>query len=131
MAVVQVERINERRRGMRVEENGRAYVTERRPVSPIPGMHESLAPLFGSALNLSESGVLLELEEPIQPGRAVVVGMDLEGRTLEFSGIVTRVCRPRHSQRVHIGVRFTCLTNEAREAIGHAVDAGKFAPYLN
>ena len=132
MAVTQVERIQERRRAMRVEESGRAYLTERTQTSPIPGMDEFLAPLFGRVLNLSETGVLLERDEPVAPGRKVEISIDLAGRELELNAVVTRICRPRcGSGRVHVGLRFAELSNEEREVIARAVEAGKFAPYLN
>jgi hypothetical protein len=132
MAVIEIERIHERRRAMRVEESGRAYLTERRSGSPVPGMEEVLAPLFGRILNLSETGLLLELEEPIQPGRRVVIGLELNGRRLEFAAVVTRICRPRGGAgRIHVGLRFAALSPAQRDAILRVVDAGKFAPYYN
>jgi hypothetical protein len=130
MAVIQVERIQERRKALRVEDTTRAYLTEKGSLSPVPGMDEFLAPLFGKMLNLSETGLLLELEEAVQPGRAVVIGVELDGRRIELDGVVARVCRPRSSP-VHVGIRFRNLSEDARRAIGQAVEAGRFAPYLN
>jgi hypothetical protein len=131
VAVIEIERIQERRRAVRVEENGRAYVTEKKGCSPIPGMDESLAPLFGRTLNLSETGVLLELEESMMPGRRVVLGLELDGAEVELAAVVARVCRPRGVSRVHIGLRFVDLDEGLRDRILRLVAAGKFAPYLN
>lgn len=132
MSVVQIERIDqERRRAMRVEEEARAYVTERRKCSPIPGMEEFLAPLFGRSINVSESGILLELDECLAPGRRVQVGLDLDGRKLVLPGIVARICRPKKSDRVHVGIRFLDLGKEEKAMIVRMVEAGRFVPYLN
>jgi hypothetical protein len=132
MSVVQIERIDqERRRAMRVEEEVRAYVTERRKTSPVPGMDEFLAPLFGRSLNLSESGILLELDECLAPGRRVEVGIELDGRKLVLPGIVARVLRPKKSDRVHVGIRFLDIGKEDQETIVRLVEAGRLVPYLN
>lgn len=131
MSVIQVERIGERRRALRVEEEGRALVTERREISPVPGMDEFLAPLFGRMLNLSETGILLELEESVQPGRRLFLSTEFRGKKVELTGIVARVCRPRRSNRVHIAIKFDRLSDEARETILRIVAAGKLVPYLN
>jgi hypothetical protein len=133
MSAIRVERITERRRSMRVDEGGRVHVTERSSCSSsVPGLDdEFLAPLFGRLLNLSETGLLLELDQPMQIGRIVEVGVELGGSPMTLSGLVTRVCRPRHSDRAHVGIRFVGLTAEARDVIKRAVENGRFVPYLN
>jgi len=131
MSVIQIERIRERRNAVRVEIDGSAYVTEKRTTSPVPGMDVTFSPLFGRILNLSESGVLLELDESLQPGRVLIVGMDVDGQNIELTGTVARVCRPRGSPRVHIGVRFTDVPEKAHDAIRQAVSSRAPSPLLN
>ncbi len=131
MSVVHIERIGERRRAMRVDEGGRALVTERRSVSPIPGMDEFLAPVFGRLLNLSETGILLEVEESIQPGRRLEIVVELGGAKLHLTGIIARVCRPRRSDRVHLAIKLDGLAAEAAETVQRVVASRRFAPQLN
>lgn len=132
MIAIQVERIHERRRAVRVEDGGRAYVTERcAREEPLPELDEALAPLFGRVANLSETGLLLELDEAVAPGRPVEIGVELEGRVLLIEGVVARLLRARGSTRVHVGVRFGLLPEAARAAIRRRVCARQGRPQLN
>ena len=131
MSAIQIERIDERRRAMRVDQPCRAFVTERRPQSVIPGWDETLAPTFGYTLNVSETGALLSLADPLPLGRRVVVGMELNGERLEAPAVVMRVSRPRSGDGAKVGVRFTRLPQRAKELLLRAVRDGRPAPHLN
>lgn len=131
MSAVQIERIDERRRALRVDEPCRVFVTERRPECVIPGWDETLAPIFGVTLNLSETGALLALDEPLPLGRLVCVGIEVAGHRLELPAVVMRVGRCRSSGVAHVGVRFARVPPRVHERLLAIVRARRPSPHLN
>jgi c-di-GMP-binding flagellar brake protein YcgR len=131
MSPVEIERIDERRRAVRVDALGRAYVTERRPKCGVPGLEETLAPIFGEVLNVSATGALLAMPEPLPPGRAVVVGLEVDGQCVEAPAVVMRVARPRSGDGARVGLRFARLTPRAESALGRLIRASRRDPLLN
>ena len=131
MSAIQIERIDERRRAIRVDQPCRAFVTERRAESCVPGWDETLAPTFGHTLNLSETGALLALDDPLPLGRAVVVGIELDGERFEAPAVVLRCSRSRAGEGANVGVRFTRLPCRAKELLLRCVRDRRPVPHLN
>ena len=123
-----VEPIHERRVAPRVDVRCRAQVTEPAEPAEVPGDEELLVPLFGSVVNLSETGVLVEVDEPLCYGRAVVVTLEVDGRTLTVAGKVQRTTRLRHCPGLfRLGIEFTGLTDSERAARPASAAAAKNA----
>lgn len=129
MSVVQ--RIHERRVATRVDSESRVILTEPGEPGAIPGDEEFLAPLFGTALNLSETGVLVELDEPILTGRPVSISLELDGRVLDLRGRVARSTRVRGSSKVRLGIEFEGLSEAERDAIRERTRRAAVCAYLN
>jgi hypothetical protein len=126
-----VERIHERRVAPRVDACCRVHVTEPTGHAEVPGDEELLAPLFGHAVNVSETGVLVEVDEPLCAGRRVIVTLERDGETLAFEGRVARTTRLRGSPRYRLGIAFCEPAGEAREALRETIRSGLVASYLN
>ena len=127
-----VEPIQERRVAPRVDLRCRAQVTEPTEAAEVPGDEEFLVPLFGTAVNLSETGVLLEVDEPLCFGRTVVVTLELDALTLMVSGRVARTTRLRHCPGLfRLGIEFTGLSEAERAAIKVTTRRKVVSAYLN
>jgi hypothetical protein len=126
-----VERIHERRVAPRVDARYRAHVTEPPERADVPGDEELLAPLFGAAVNLSETGALVEVDEPLCAGRQVVVAIEMDGRTLSLKGRVARTTRLRGAPIFRLGIEFADLDDAAREAIRARIRRGIVSAFLN
>jgi hypothetical protein len=127
-----VEPIHERRVAPRVAASYRAQVTEPVEAAEVAGDEELLVPLFGTVVNLSETGVLVEVDEPLCSGRAVVVTVELEGAALALRGRVARTSRLRHcSSLFRLGIEITALPESARGALRRAVRRRLVSSYLN
>jgi len=81
--------------------------------------------MSGLAVNLSETGMLLEIERP----PLVPIGKDLQ---LQFQlpgarAITTRATVVRHDGKNRMGVRFVMMSNDELLLIRHFVDGGHAA----
>jgi hypothetical protein len=128
-----VERIPERRIAPRAEAACRVFVTE--PLvacAELPCEEELLVPLFGRAVNISETGVLVEVEEPLCFGRRVMTTIELEGGPrLVLRGRVARTTRVRGSPLFRLGIEFDPLPADQREALRDVIREGIISTYLN
>ena len=126
-----VERIHERRIAPRVEADHRVLLTERLDTPELPCDEELLAPLFGAALNISETGILVEVDEPLCIGRRITVTVELdEGRT-SLEGRIVRSSLVKGSGRVRLAVEFERVDAGVHEAIRKAIRRGAVCAQLN
>ena len=128
-----VERIPERRIAPRAEAAFRVYVTEPCVAeTEVEGDEELLVPLFGRAVNISETGALVEVDEPLCLGRRVVVTLHLEdGPRLTLRGRVARTTRVRGRETYRLGIGFDPPSAEERSALTDAIREGVVVSYLN
>ncbi len=128
-----IEKIPERRVAPRAVTACRVYVTEPpAPTCDLPGDEELLAPLFGRAVNLSVTGVLVEVDEPLCLGRRVVVTLELDdGSRVSLRGRVARTTRVRGTALFRLGIGFEAPCARELKAIRDLIRTGITVSYLN
>ena len=71
---------------------------------------------MGRTLNVSESGILLETQEPIEPNGTIELTIGLEDNLVTIEG-ETIHCRPTPDHRYSTGIRFSQMNDNARAVL--------------
>ena len=78
------------------------------PSGPVPEMQG-----MGRTLNVSESGLLLETQEPLEANGTIELTIGLEDDLVTIEG-ETIHCRPAPDNRYNTGIRFSQISDSAR-----------------
>lgn len=84
----------------------------------------------GHTLNLSQSGILLQTEEPVQGAFVVLVTIDLEGKKIKVRGRVIHTRRDNASGHFLTGVEFLGTEDEQHQAIVAFVRTYQYQKHL-
>jgi hypothetical protein len=132
--------MRERRAAVRAPLCVDGWVSELGDEGAYPGDEELLAPLGGHIVNLSITGLLIEIDEAICPGREVRVTAYVDGDPVELHGYVVRVAkRPRQRgepfavdpDRVVLAIELFDLDAATRALVERLVKAHRPHPVLN
>lgn len=124
--------LRERRAALRVDVSMDGFITELEEQGVFAGDGELLAPLWGRVLNLSKTGLLIETEEPVCPGREVSVSLRFDGVALEVRGYVVRAIEPVcDSDPAAVAVELFDLEPALRARMDALICAHRSDPVLN
>lgn len=89
------------------------------PSGPVPEMQG-----MGRTLNVSESGLLLETQEPIEEKGTIELTIGLEDDLVTIEG-ETIHCRPTPDHRYNTGIRFSQMSDNARALLDRYIELFK------
>jgi hypothetical protein len=112
--MIHIERLEERRVARRAESRLPVVVTERCEKTALRCDQELLSPLFGETVNLSEVGILVEVDEPVCLGRPVAVTIELPSGNVTLRGRVARYTRVRGTKKIRLGIELHGVDNPTR-----------------
>jgi Tfp pilus assembly protein PilZ len=81
--------------------------------------------LMGSALDISQGGLLLETTQQIEPGNGILITADEQDRIVEIKGKAA-YCREAGSGRFYIGISFQGTHDENIQFVKHIVRANYY-----
>jgi len=124
--------LRERRAALRVDVSIEGFITELEGQGVFAGDGELLAPLWGRVLNLSKTGLLIETEEPVCPGREVIVSLRIDGVPVEVRGYVVRAIEPMCcADPAAVAVELFDLEPALRARMDEIIGAHRSDPVLN
>jgi len=81
--------------------------------------------LMGSALDISQGGMLLETTQQIEPGNGILVMADEQDRIVEINGKAA-YCREAGSGKFYVGISFQGTHDENVQFVQHMVRANYY-----
>jgi hypothetical protein len=81
--------------------------------------------LMGSALDISQGGLLLETANQIEPGNGILITADEQDRIVEIKGKAA-YCRETGSGRFYVGISFQGTHDENIQFAKHIVRANYY-----
>jgi len=81
--------------------------------------------LMGTALDVSQGGLLLETTHQIEPGDVILITTDDKDRLIEINGKAT-YCRENGSGKFYVGISFQGTPDENIQFVQHLVRANYY-----
>jgi len=81
--------------------------------------------LMGTALDVSQGGLLLETTHQIEPGDVILITTDDKDRLIEINGKAT-YCRETGSGKFYVGISFQGTPDENIQFVQHMVRANYY-----
>jgi Tfp pilus assembly protein PilZ len=81
--------------------------------------------LMGSALDISQGGLLLETTQQIEPGNGILITADEQDRIVEINGKAA-YCREAGSRKFYVGISFQGTADENIQFVKHMVRANYY-----
>ena len=81
--------------------------------------------LMGTALDISQGGLLLKTTQQIEPGNGIILTADEQDRIVEINGKAA-YCREAGSGRFYIGISFQGTHDENIQFVKHIVRANYY-----
>jgi hypothetical protein len=81
--------------------------------------------LMGSALDISQGGILLETTQRIEPGNGLLITADEQDQIVEIKGKAA-YCRETGPRRFYVGISFQGTQDENIQFVQHMVRANYY-----
>jgi Tfp pilus assembly protein PilZ len=86
---------------------------------------EPIKRLMGTALDVSQGGLLLETTQQIEPGNGILITADEQDRIVEINGKAA-YCRETGSGKFYVGISFQGTPDENIQFVQHMVRANYY-----
>jgi len=86
---------------------------------------EPIMRLMGTALDVSQGGLLLETTQQIEPGNGILITADEQDRIVEINGKAA-YCRETSSGKFYVGISFQGTPDENIQFVQHKVRANYY-----